>query len=198
MTNNPISPCHSHRTSGLLTASLLVVALSALGCGASESTETTEGRQNGLPGVHSARDNRPQGDRSGPLDINRSTIGKLDPDLLDAIQAAARDAQDDGVRMVVTSGWRSEAHQQRLFEEAVHKYGSVEEASRWVSTPDTSAHVSGDAVDMGPTAAADWLSQHGADYGLCQIFANETWHYELATTPGGRCTDMLPDSSYRS
>ena len=198
MTNNLTSPCHSHRTGGLRTASLLVVALSALGCGASENTETTEGRQNGLPEMRWAGDNPLQDDRSGPLDISRSTIGKLDPDLLDAIQTAARDAQDDGVRMVVTSGWRSEAHQQRLFEEAVDKYGSEEEASRWVSTPDTSAHVSGDAVDMGPTAAADWLSQHGADYGLCQIFANEIWHYELATTPGGRCADMLPDSSYRS
>ena len=100
--------------------------------------------------------------------------------------------------MVVTSGWRSQAHQQRLYEEAVSKYGSEGEASRWVSTPDTSAHVTGDAVDIGPTVAADWLSQHGADYGLCQIFANEIWHYELATTTGGQCPDMLPDSSYRS
>jgi len=52
-------------------------------------------------------------------------------------------------------------------------------------------------VDIGPTAADDWLIQHGADYGLCQTFANEIWHFELATVPGGRCPDMLPDSSYR-
>ena len=198
MTNNLTSPCHSHRTSGLLTALMLVVALSTLGCGASEKVGATEGRQDGLPQVWSAGDKRPQGAPGGPLDINRPTIDNLDPDLLDAFQAAARDAQDDGVRMVVTSGWRSQAHQQRLYEEAVSKYGSEEEASRWVSTPDTSAHVTGDAVDIGPTAAADWLSQHGADYGLCQIFANEIWHYELATTTGGQCPDMLPDSSYRS
>ena len=100
--------------------------------------------------------------------------------------------------LVVTSGWRSRAHQQRLFAEAVSKYGSEEEARRWVATPDSSAHVTGDAVDIGPTAADDWLSQHGSDYGLCQIFANEIWHYELAATPGGQCPGLLPDSSSRS
>jgi hypothetical protein len=39
--------------------------------------------------------------------------------------------------------------------------------------------VSGDAVDIGPSAARAWLSQHGAEYGLCQIYRNEPWHYEL-------------------
>ena len=49
----------------------------------------------------------------------------------------------------------------------------------WVATGTTSAHVSGDAVDVGPPAATPWLSAHGAAYGLCQIYANEPWHYEL-------------------
>jgi len=45
--------------------------------------------------------------------------------------------------------------------------------------PETSAHVSGDAVDIGSAGAAAWLSEHGAAYGLCQIYGNEPWHYEL-------------------
>ena len=45
--------------------------------------------------------------------------------------------------------------------------------------PDTSPHVSGDAVDIGPSDATAWLSEHGAGYGLCQIYGNEPWHYEL-------------------
>ena len=57
--------------------------------------------------------------------------------------------------------------------------------------------MSGDAVDIGPSDATAWLSAHGAEYGLCQIFANEIWHYELATTPGGECPEMWPDSSSR-
>jgi LAS superfamily LD-carboxypeptidase LdcB len=131
------------------------------------------------------------------LTDQQPTTGHLDPDLQDAVRAAARDAQDDGVELVITSGWRSRQHQQRLFDEAVRKYGSEQEARRYVSTPDTSAHVTGDAVDIGPTDADDWLNQHGADYGLCQVFANEIWHFELATTPGDPCPEMLPDSSYR-
>jgi hypothetical protein len=62
---------------------------------------------------------------------------------------------------------------------AVSKYGSEEEAARWVATADTSAHVSGDAVDIGHSDATAWLSEHGAEYGLCQIYSNEPWHYEL-------------------
>ena len=38
--------------------------------------------------------------------------------------------------------------------------------------------MSGDAVDIGHSAARAWLSRHGAIYGLCQIYRNEPWHYE--------------------
>ena len=31
----------------------------------------------------------------------------------------------------------------------------------------------------GPPDATAWLSEHGAEYGLCQIYSNEPWHYEL-------------------
>ncbi|HEY6637753.1 MAG TPA: M15 family metallopeptidase [Solirubrobacterales bacterium] len=106
-------------------------------------------------------------------------VANLDPDLLGALREAATDAADDGVEFFVDSGWRSPAYQERLLQEAVSKYGSEEEAARWVATPETSPHVSGGAVDIGPSDAAAWLSEHGAGYGLCQIYGNEPWHYEL-------------------
>jgi len=106
-------------------------------------------------------------------------VANLDPALLGALRQAATDAADDGVEFVVDSGWRSPEYQEQLLHEAVSKYGSVEEAARWVATPDTSAHVSGDAVDIGPSTATAWISEHGAEYGLCQIYGNEPWHYEL-------------------
>jgi hypothetical protein len=105
-------------------------------------------------------------------------VVNLDPALLRALRGAATDAAADGVEFVVDSGWRSRAYQAQLLREAVSKYGSADEAARWVATPNTSAHVSGDAVDVGRDAAA-WLSEHGAAYGLCQIYGNESWHYEL-------------------
>jgi zinc D-Ala-D-Ala carboxypeptidase len=106
-------------------------------------------------------------------------VANLDPSLLDALRQAATGAGDDGVELVVDSGWRSPEYQEHLLREAVSKYGSQEEAARWVATPETSAHVSGGAVDIGPADAAEWLSEHGAGYGLCQVYGNEPWHYEL-------------------
>ena len=128
---------------------------------------------------------------------DRHRTSRLDPDLHDAVRAAMRDARADGVEMRITSGWRSREHQQRLLDEAIERYGGREEALRLVATPDTSAHVTGDAVDIGPAEADHWLIEHGAAYGLCQVFANEIWHFELATEPGGTCPPLLPDGSYR-
>jgi hypothetical protein len=105
-------------------------------------------------------------------------VAKLDPALLGALRQAANDAKDDGVEFVVDSGWRSPEYQERLLQAAISEYGSAQEAARWVASPDTSAHVSGDAIDLGRDAAA-WLSEHGAAYGLCRIYGNESWHYEL-------------------
>jgi LAS superfamily LD-carboxypeptidase LdcB len=106
-------------------------------------------------------------------------VAKLDPALLRSLRRAATDAAGDGIRFLVTSGWRSRKYQDQLLREAIPKYGSEAEAARWVATPETSAHVSGDAVDIGPTAAMAWLSRHGAAYGLCPTYRNEPWHYEL-------------------
>lgn len=106
-------------------------------------------------------------------------VANLDPDLLAALRRAATAAAADGVGFTVTSGWRSPAYQDQLLREAVAEYGSEEEAARWVATAETSLHVSGDAVDIGPTSASDWLSRHGAGYGLCRTYGNEPWHFEL-------------------
>jgi D-alanyl-D-alanine carboxypeptidase len=106
-------------------------------------------------------------------------VANLDPDLLGALRQAATNAADDGVEFFVDSGWRSPEYQEQLLHEAVLKYGSEQEAARWVATAETSAHVSGDAVDIGPDDATAWLSAHGAEYGLCRIYGNEPWHYEL-------------------
>ena len=113
------------------------------------------------------------------FDDDIPAVAKLDPSLLRALRRAATDAAGDGVEVLVSNGWRSRRYQEQLFREAVSKYGSREEAARWVATPGTSAHESGAAVDIGHSDAAVWLSEHGAPYGLCQVYGNEPWHYEL-------------------
>jgi zinc D-Ala-D-Ala carboxypeptidase len=124
-------------------------------------------------------------------------VANLDPALLGALRQAATDAADDGVELHVTSGWRSREYQEQLLREAVSEYGSEAEAARWVATPDTSLHVSGDAVDIGPSDATAWLSEEGDDYGLCQIYGNEPWHYELRPAAIGHdCPPMYPDPTH--
>jgi len=118
-------------------------------------------------------------DGATPFDGEYAGVSRLDAGLLSALRSAARAAAEDGVEVVVNSGWRSPAYQERLLEEAVTDYGSAEEAARWVATPERSVHVSGQAVDIGPAAAAAWIGDHGAAYGLCRTYRNEPWHVEL-------------------
>jgi LAS superfamily LD-carboxypeptidase LdcB len=84
----------------------------------------------------------------------------------------------------LTSGRCGVAEQQRLFEQAIEKYGSIAEASKWVLPPADSAHVRGTAMDVRPFAGAGWLDRHGARYGLHGTFAHEWWHFEYL--PKGR------------
>jgi D-alanyl-D-alanine carboxypeptidase len=140
------------------------------------------------PGVHGLAPHLPRAlgradgvvpDGTTVFDDRVPAVSRLDPQLLAALQRAGADAEDDGLALFVNSGWRSRAYQEHLLEEAVSRYGSRAEAARWVATPSTSPHVSGEAVDIGHPEAAEWLAEHGAAYGLCRVYGNEPWHYEL-------------------
>jgi D-alanyl-D-alanine carboxypeptidase len=135
-----------------------------------------------------------EGESISPFADDLPAIANLEPNLRAAMQDAARAAIADDIDFVVTSGWRSAAYQQSLLENAIIEYGSAEVAGEFVLSPEDSEHVTGEAVDIGRTDANSWLSQHGADYGLCQIYANEMWHFELATSPGGECPPQLANA----
>jgi zinc D-Ala-D-Ala carboxypeptidase len=129
-------------------------------------------------------------------DADVPAVAQLEPALLDALRRAEADAVAAGAPgFQITSGWRSEGYQRWLFEDAVEHYASEEIARQFVATPETSSHVTGDAVDIVPLDAQLWLIEHGAQYGLCQIYANERWHFELATSPGGTCPEMKADAA---
>jgi hypothetical protein len=192
MTNRKRARTTTLRAPRIRVAGLLVV-ITAIGAflghqlpASSSSTappiDVPLGEQRGLRSEHRG----PLGEADGAVPEGTTVfaggipaVANLDPALLGALRQAATAAADDGVELFVDSGWRSPSYQEQLLHEAVSKYGSEEEAARWVATPNTSAHVSGDAVDIGPSDAAAWLSERGAEYGLCQIYGNEPWHYEL-------------------
>jgi len=190
------------RPRGTLVAVVLALTL-GLGLSACVATapamgppESVSNPAGSSAGVESADDGYiPVGGSVSAFDDDLPAIANLDAGLRAAVQAAATAAIADGYEFVVTSGWRSPRYQQSLLDAAAVTYGSLEEARKWVNTPERSAHVTGDAVDIGHTDADSWLSQHGADYGLCQIYTNEMWHFELATEPGGACPEQKTDAA---
>ena len=162
---------------------VLLVVLGAVAAALGHQSPASSPSSGAAPPIHVREHQRALGEADGAVPDGTTVfddaipgVAKLDPALLGSLRQAATDA---GVEFVVDSGWRSPAYQEHLLRQAVSKYGSEAEAARWVATPDTSAHVSGDAVDIGPSGSAAWLSEHGARYGLCRIYANEPWHFEL-------------------
>lgn len=153
---------------------LLALAVVLAGCGAEESALGP-----GIRPVLSPIDQGEVPDGTTVYDTDVPAVARLDGDLRAALTAASDRAADEDVILLVNSGWRSPELQERLLRDAVTTYGSREEAARWVATPETSAHVSGDAVDVGPFDGAYWLDLHGAEFGLCRIYVNEPWHFEL-------------------
>jgi hypothetical protein len=137
----------------------------------------------------------PEGQTLSPFDVSNPALAQLDPALLQAIQDAARKAASEGIAIRITSGWRSPGFQQRLFDDAVATYGSVDTARQFVAAPEVSKHVLGQAVDVTPVDADQWLIRNGIQFGLCQIYANEIWHFELAVDEHGNCPPLKPNAA---
>jgi hypothetical protein len=137
----------------------------------------------------------PNGQTLSPFDVSNPALAQLDPRLLNAIQDAARAAAAQGVDLRIASGWRSKGFQQQLLEDAVGKYVNVDIARQFVASPDVSKHVVGQAVDVAPVDADNWLIRNGAQFGLCQIYANELWHFELAVGQQGNWPPLRPNAA---
>jgi len=117
------------------------------------------------------------------------------PDLL-AMNEAAR---ADGVRLLISSAYRSYDYQKGLYERYVEKHGR-EEADRFSARPGTSQHQLGTAVDFGSIteAIADrpqgkWLAKHAWEYGFSLSYPEgeeeltgymwEPWHFRYMSRP---------------
>ena len=178
----------------------LVAAVAIIGVLVAQSSSPSPSFRDVLRGGHGGAVTRDDGVLPGGVtvfDDEYPGIANIDADLLRGLREAVTDAADDGIVLHVNSGWRSSEYQDRLRREAVDEYGSEAEAARWVATVDTSPHESGGAVDIGPAAATAWLSEHGAGYGLCQIYRNEPWHYELRPRATGHgCPRMYADPTH--
>jgi hypothetical protein len=111
-----------------------------------------------------------------------------------AAQAAAKAV---GFSIRITSGFRSQQLQERLFSDAVKKYGSESEASKWVLPKEISNHPWGTAIDVnypGDRTAVKWLEENGSTFGLCRVYENEWWHFEPIIAPGEPCPPMMANA----
>ncbi len=190
------------RRNALGLAAVAVVLLAALVLVRPGTGEDRPSRTGAAAGLH-AGDSSALGGQDGYVAVGASlspfseepALTKLDPDLREALRHAADEALAAGMALRVNGAWRSARYQRELLRRAVQTYGSIEAARQYVKPPGDSSHVTGEAVDVGPADAASWLSQVGSEYGLCQVYANEPWHFELATTPGGDCPLMISNAA---
>jgi soluble lytic murein transglycosylase-like protein len=115
------------------------------------------------------------GGYSGPLAYRQGKPMRPDVALaFDRVAAAAR--HEAGLTLLVTSGYRSDAEQARLF--AAHP------DPKWVAPPGTSLHRYGTELDLGPPAAYAWLAANARRFGFLKRYAWEDWHFGYTLNPG--------------
>lgn len=128
------------------------------------------------------------------IPIPTGEVFELNPLVKTRFLAAEAQAKLEGFKIEITSGFRSEARQLFLFNQAIKKYKTTEEASKWVLPPSISHHPKGIALDVnyptGPTGAK-WLEINGYKFGLCRVYENEWWHFEPLVAPGELCPELI-------
>ncbi|MEI7498417.1 MAG: D-alanyl-D-alanine carboxypeptidase family protein [Candidatus Falkowbacteria bacterium] len=123
----------------------------------------------------------------------------LPPETIEFLKKAAAIAVQNGVKLQVTSAHRSIETQQQLWDAAVQKYGSEEEAKKYVAKPSLNApHVKGVAVDIciagsascqqvGRNATLDNADTQNLDKIMHDAgwkrYCGEWWHYQPSTNP---------------
>jgi hypothetical protein len=112
------------------------------------------------------------------------------PDVARAFDRLAAFARADGVDLIVTSGYRSDAEQAELYKRHPDP--------KWVAPPGRSLHRLGTELDLGPPSAYRWLARNAGRFHFVQRYSWEPWHYGFtlnarstppALTGGGRPGD---------
>lgn len=126
-----------------------------------------------------------------------------------AWQALVQAARADGLReplLLPGSGYRSPDLQKQLWDAALVKYGSAEEARKWVAPPGNSAHQTGRAIDFylgGHNSSANvaqlrtlpayrWMAANAQRFGFYP-YEREPWHWEY-NPPASRQFEAFPPS----
>ena len=114
------------------------------------------------------------GGYKGPLAYR---MGKpMRPDVAPAFDRLAAASRSDGVALTITSGYRSDAEQARLF--------AARPDPKWVAPPGKSLHRLGTELDLGPPSAYGWLAANAPRFGFTQRYSWEPWHWGYTRAAG--------------
>ena len=115
-----------------------------------------------------------QGEYPGPYAYRQ---GKpMRPDVAVAFDRMAAAARADGISLIVTSGYRSDAEQAVLF--------AQNPDPQWVARPGTSLHRLATELDLGPPSAYGWLAANAPRFHFKQRYSWEPWHYGFVLNAG--------------
>ena len=107
------------------------------------------------------------GGYDGPLEHRQ---GKpMRPDVARAFDRMERAARADGVTLLITSAYRSDAEQALLWRRHPDP--------RWVARPGESLHRYATELDLGPPAAYAWLAAHATEFHFLKRYPHEPWHF---------------------
>ena len=126
------------------------------------------------------------------FDLNKDGM-EIRKEAYSALNEMAQAALNEGIRLLVSSAYRSYSYQENLFNYWVSVDG-LEEAERESARPGTSQHQLGTAVDFGSisddfdkTQMGQWIYKNAADYGWSLSFPKgyedvtgyrwECWHF---------------------
>lgn len=140
-------------------------------------------------------------EKNDVYNLNKKELS-LREDAKVALEVMAKAALKDGIRLLVSSTYRSYDYQDRLFKYWVSVDG-VEEAERESARPGTSQHQLGTAIDFGSisddfdtTPMGRWVYENAADYGWSLSFPKnyeditgyrwECWHFRFIGVPACR------------
>jgi soluble lytic murein transglycosylase-like protein len=110
------------------------------------------------------------GGYDGPFALRQGK--QMRPDVAQAFDRMERAARADGVALLITSAYRSDAEQAALWRRHPDP--------RWVARPGESLHRYGTELDLGPPAAYAWLAAHAGAFHFVRRYDNEPWHFGYA------------------
>ncbi|HSO32666.1 MAG TPA: M15 family metallopeptidase [Labilithrix sp.] len=114
------------------------------------------------------------------INVGGKAVSKTTGHAFLKMQAAANTA---GVKLSLTSGFRTQAEQTHLYN--CYRTGSCNNGNL-AARPGYSNHQNGFALDL---STSSWLTKNASKYGFVRTVPKEAWHYEYhGKDPGGPCT----------